>query len=571
MTKIALTQGAYTARSLIADAQRCLNLFPEVDPTDSVFPVTHYPTPGLTQLIGAPIPGPTRLEWMTTNGTYFRVVGSNVYVVNTSTWVHTQIGTIAAGTTPCSMDDNGLVAILVDGTASGYAIDLTNNNTFGTIVNPSFYGADAVRFMDTFFIFNHPGTDEWYLSLSEMEYADFTTATVISGSITDAGTGYTNGTYTNVPFSGGSGSGAVAASVTVSSGIVTAITLPVPFPGIDYANTDVLSISSTNLGGAGSGLAYTLSTAGAFNSLDIAATTSMAGNNITLTVAHKNVWIFKTNNAEVWYDAGNSDFAFSQVPSIQIEHGCAAKYSVCSYDGSVFWIGRDRAGTAIVFQGTPTYQAERISTHCVEDVLNDFDDVSDAVGYIYQQGGHVFYVLNFPTADATWVYDLANKLWHERAWIDNNGLEHRHLMQFSVNTGAEIVGGDWSAGALYLLDQDNFTDNDQPIKRVRGFPHIVDDNARISYSQFILALDVGMTPNIPVADEPEIFLRWSDTAGNSWGQPVGRGMGATGQYHRSIQWRRLGLGRDRVFEVSWSAPMDVALNGAFADFTRLAT
>ena len=35
MTKIALTQGAYEARSAIADAQKCINLYAEKNPKDA--------------------------------------------------------------------------------------------------------------------------------------------------------------------------------------------------------------------------------------------------------------------------------------------------------------------------------------------------------------------------------------------------------------------------------------------------------------------------------------------------------------------------------------------------------
>jgi hypothetical protein len=567
MTKIPLTDGVYTSKSLIANAQRCVNLFPEIDPNDSPFPTTHYLTPGLTKLATVPVAGPSRLDWVASNGQYFRVVGSTVYAVS-PTWVHTAIGSISSASTPCSMADNGLVAILVDGSTSGYVIDLSDN-AFSLIYNPLFYGADRVRYLDTYFIFDRPGTNQWYLSLSEPGYADLSTPTVINGTIT-GGSGGVNGTYTNVPFTGGSGSGAIASSVIVSGGSVTAITLPVPFPGQDYAATDVLTINPALIGGV-TGFEYSLTTAGAFNSLDIAAAVTISGDIVAIELAHKNVWLLKSYGGEVWFDAGNTDFAFSQVPGAQIEHGCAAKYSVCSYDGSVFWLGRDRAGTAIVFQGTTSYQAERISTHCIENILNGLPDITDAVGGIYQGDGHTFYMLSFPTADQTWCYDLATKLWHERVWTDDDGQEHRHRMQSFACVGNQIVGGDWETGDLYLLDLNAFTDNGQPIVRRRGFPHIVEDGARIQYRQLILSMDVGITPGIMTDQEPQISLRWSDTAGNSYGQPISTGMGASGQYLRSIQFQRLGMGRDRVFEVFWSAPISTALNGAFCDFTRLRT
>ncbi len=80
------------------------------------------------------------------------------------------------------------------------------------------------------------------------------TTNVISalGPIT-GGTSYGNGTYTNVPLTGGSGTGAVATSVTVTLGSVTSVTIATNGTGINYAYGDTLSASNANLGGAGSG------------------------------------------------------------------------------------------------------------------------------------------------------------------------------------------------------------------------------------------------------------------------------------------------------------------------------
>jgi len=42
-------------------------------------------------------------------------------------------------------------------------------------------------------------------------------------------------------------------------------------------------------------------------------------------------------------------------------------------------------------------------------------------------------------------------------------------------------------------------------------------------------------------------------------------MGTTGEYLTSISWWRLGMARDRVFQLSWSDPIKTALSGAFVD------
>jgi hypothetical protein len=69
------------------------------------------------------------------------------------------------------------------------------------------------------------------------------------GSVT-GGSAYTNGTYNNVPLTGGSGANATA-TVVVSGGAVTTVTITLR--GASYVVGDVLSASNTNLGGTGAG------------------------------------------------------------------------------------------------------------------------------------------------------------------------------------------------------------------------------------------------------------------------------------------------------------------------------
>jgi hypothetical protein len=108
-----------------------------------------------------------------------------------------------------------------------------------------------------------------------------------------------------------------------------------------------------------------------------------------------------------------------------IQHGCAAKYSVAQMGDALFWLSQDKQGGNVVLKGQG-YQAERISTHAIEVAIASYAVKSDAIGYTYQQEGHQFYVLTFPTADRTWVYDLVTGEWHERVWLDSDGVEHRH-------------------------------------------------------------------------------------------------------------------------------------------------
>jgi hypothetical protein len=65
--------------------------------------------------------------------------------------------------------------------------------------------------------------------------------------------------------------------------------------------------------------------------------------------------------------------------------------------------------------------------------------------------------------------------------------------------------------------------------------------------------------------DPQVMLRWSDDGGHTWSKEHWRSMGPIGQSSTRIIWRRLGMTdklRDRVYEVSGTAAVKVAIMGA---------
>jgi hypothetical protein len=158
MDRIPLIGGSYVARSIIANAQRCVNLFPESNTRDAMAPVTHYQRPGYLPLVQGPM-APVRCLYRASNGNGYAVIGSNVYYV-TPNFVLTLLGQITAGLTgPCKMADNGNQILLVDGSAMGWTITLANN-AFAVANDTSglFAGANWVDVIDGFTLWNFPGT-----------------------------------------------------------------------------------------------------------------------------------------------------------------------------------------------------------------------------------------------------------------------------------------------------------------------------------------------------------------------------------------------------------------------------
>jgi hypothetical protein len=181
----------------------------------------------------------------------------------------------------------------------------------------------------------------------------------------------------------------------------------------------------------------------------------------------REVWAFGTNSIEVWSDTGATDFPLQRIPGAFNELGCAAPYSIAKMDNSLFWLGRDRRGQGIVYRANG-YAGQRISTHAVEWQIQQYTDLSDAIAYTYQQDGHSFYVLIFPTANTTWVYDVATQAWHERAgW--NNGAFTRHRSNCQMAFNNKVVVGDFENGNIYSFDLEDYSDNGQIQKWLRSW------------------------------------------------------------------------------------------------------
>lgn len=123
----------------------------------------------------------------------------------------------------------------------------------------------------------------------------------------------------------------------------------------------------------------------------------------------ENLMIFGQKTVETWYDAGAVNFPFLRVDAGTIERGLAAPMCTVKEDNSVFFLGDD-----VIFYRLNGISPVRVSTHAIEDAWQSYTTVSDAYCFSYTYEGHKFVVVQFPTANATFVYDISTGLWHER-------------------------------------------------------------------------------------------------------------------------------------------------------------
>jgi hypothetical protein len=325
---------------------------------------------------------------------------------------------------------------------------------------------------------------------------------------------------------------------------------------------------------------------------------------VALIVDHREIYLLGEASSEVWVDVGTVPFPFQRIPGTSTQHGCAAKFSLSRLGNSFAYVSRNSRGQGQIMQ-TEGYKPVRISTHAVEQTLvNQYID--DAIAWTYQLEGHECYVVTFPTLELTWVYDATTQMWHKWLYLNDLGEYERHRGQCSAVFQGMILCGDYENGSIYELDPDNYTDNGQNIRRLRRAPHLVADFQRQYFDELQIQFQPGVgftglstsgtaipgavylgdtyaiaeteTLTIPfdgfailgiadIADDittnnPQAMLRWSNDGGSTWSKEYWVSIGSIGRYKNRAIWRRLGMARDRIFEVSITDPVKAVIVSA---------
>lgn len=214
---------------------------------------------------------------------------------------------------------------------------------------------------------------------------------------------------------------------------------------------------------------------------------------VSLIVDHRECWMFGDTSTEVFVNTGDPDQPIQRMNGAFLEHGCAAPHSVAKLDNTVFWVGKDANGQGTIWRANG-YTPQRISTHAIEYAIQTYPRISDATAYTYQQDGHAFYVLTFPTANKTWCYDAATQMWHERAYRDTTtGNLGRHRSNCCAFFGGVHVVGDYNDGRIYALDPDYFTDDGDPLVALRSAANLKNAGKRLFHRSLLIEVESGIS------------------------------------------------------------------------------
>lgn len=313
-----------------------------------------------------------------------------------------------------------------------------------------------------------------------------------------------------------------------------------------------------------------------WNALDFASAENLNDKLRRAIVVERELYLIGEQSTEIWATVGG-DQVFDRIQGTFIPYGTVAPLSAGVIGQALLWLAQDDNGGAVVMQARGL-QSKRVSTHAIEQEIAGYSTLTDAYCITYQQNGHLFYVLTFPTAGKTWVYDLATQMWHERSsrvpdpsqpdqvapisYVEREWRARCHAYFAGIN-----LIGDSRGPTISQLSPSIYSENGVDMVCKRVSPHLTNKHEYVSCNavEFVCQPGVGLTNGNAQDMAPQAMFRVSKDGGQTWGPQRMTSLGMAGQYNEIVKFRRNGRARDFVFELSMSAQVFRPICGAYLD------
>jgi hypothetical protein len=289
-----------------------------------------------------------------------------------------------------------------------------------------------------------------------------------------------------------------------------------------------------------------------FNALDFAVESDIPDTITAVRAMNGRVWIFGRTRMVAWYNSGAAGFPFTRDNSSRIDIGAVNAACMAKLNNTLFWLGRDANGGVQAYQ-LSGYQPQRISTAAQEQIWQGYASVDNAYAWAYQEEGHPFYLVFFPTAGTCYAFDAKEGRWHQRALTiaGVNQIPASQVHTFNPLLGGHIVG-DRGSGNCSVMSRAYTTDLAVPIVRRRTAPHLFSGLNRSFYSRFVLDTNTSQAQ-----------LSYSNDYGTTFNTPRSPDIAGNGK----SEWVRLGSAQtDRVFSVQITDTTNpVVVSAAYLD------
>lgn len=274
------------------------------------------------------------------------------------------------------------------------------------------------------------------------------------------------------------------------------------------------------------------------------------------------LWLLAPSSYEVHSQTGSYKKPFTRVAGSLGAIGSASPGAVATLADQIFFLGSGEAGNYKAY-ASKGYNVVPISTDALEQEWATYSSFSDCIGYTYSMGGLSYWVLTWLSDDTTYVYNLESNTWHQRLTRDaSTDSYHRWKITEGVFAYDRIIVGDLEGTMLYDLSRDYLDEDGNPIVRCRRSPHVTNGQSVSMHRYFTLDVETGIGISSGQGSDPQIMMRYSSDGARTWSAERWKTAGRMGAYKTRCKWEKLGIARDRVYEIYCSDPVKWTILGA---------
>jgi hypothetical protein len=300
---------------------------------------------------------------------------------------------------------------------------------------------------------------------------------------------------------------------------------------------------------------YTVGTA--WNALAIGNASSNPDPLLAVDTDHGFLIPWGSSSIEFHQDVGTSPLPYTPIVSATQQVGLAAKFSRAKFDNTMAFLGTNLQGGYSVYK-LFGFQPFVISSRDIDAYLVNFSTVSDATAISYMWDGHAFYLLTFPSAGRSFLYDGTTNVWSEQQ--SGTGLIGRYVGNLAIVFNGQVYISDYSNGNIYQLSDQVFTDNGNACMRLIQTRHIHDGGNMMAIDEVFLDLETGVGLQSGQGSNPQIMVSVSKDGGRTFGNERLMSIGMVGQYKGPrATLRRFGAARDFVFRFRMTDPVKFAV------------
>lgn len=322
----------------------------------------------------------------------------------------------------------------------------------------------------------------------------------------------------------------------------------------------------------------------AWDPLDFATVPSSNNKLRALSVIDNILYVIGSVSTQPFYDSGNADFPIVPNLSGTMMIGTTARDSVSKVakdpgqaGSTIFMLTENADGHAQVAK-IVGFTATIVSTPPLDRIFQGYSKISDVIGWAFQMGGHVFYHVTFPDAQASWRYDSSTNRWAASTWSNQStGLQEAHRgVNHCFNNGRHLVG-DRQYGIIWLLSQDIYSDGSptDPSAVVENFDQRIvllpsDGTERMFVDRIELLCETGVGDGSGSGpgDDPVAELYMSYDGGRTWEDPQPARLGRQGEYDIRVEWPRQGSGKQIAVKIEVDAPVKRVWSGLIVEMHK---